>query len=442
MNLKKIFILLAILIVLIVGIFISEKKEQEKAKKEGVLLELDPAKVSKIELIQGSQKIIFEKKDQLWSMVEPLNVKADKIQIDNIIDEYCRLRYDREVENEARDLSNYGLDKPQIQLKLYSSGADAPLIEYQIGNQNKFDNSYYLKTNLNSKVVSIAEYKKNYLAKEVQDYRDKKFLTIETQSLKTLSLDREKESFFFEKKNDRWWLTRPILSLAAQHRMEDMLFKLNNLEAKSFKEKADSQVLEKYGFLAKPVLTITYKTDRENKIFLVKKDEQLFCYTPDFGEICEIDKDFLTPFSIELKEFRENRVLRFNSFEIEKINFQQKDKKFTLIKDDQGNWQQEKSKTKISSQKVNEFLSTLENLYVADYEDQPREHNFDVQIELFTGKKDSNPAYKLQIASQEKDKAAIKVEKLPYNLLVESSKLENLPESADSFKEQEKKEEK
>ena len=117
MNWKKIVILALVLLVLITAISLVNRKETLKEGAEGVLLDFPAAEIEKIELRQKDMKFVFVRKEALWYLREPLAARADKVALEGILDDFCPLKYDRLVEENARDLKNYGLDKPEIELK-------------------------------------------------------------------------------------------------------------------------------------------------------------------------------------------------------------------------------------------------------------------------------------------------------------------------------------
>jgi len=433
MSWKKIIILLAILALLAAGILLVNRREKQKQAGEGRLVNLAADKVARIELQRGDLRLVLVKNDPFWNLELPIQARASKVAVENILDDFCNLKYDRMVEKECRDLGRYGLDKPEIELRLFEKGMTQPVAVIQLGIKNELDSSSYAKLSSANQVVLIAGYRRGYLEKEVFDFRDKKFFEFDTTQVTALGFQFQDASYQFSKKGDQWFMEKPLFSLAQESKLTDILSRAATLEAKTFKEKSSMETRKAYGF-DKPLIdvTLTMKSGTK-KLQLVKKNDLFYAITPEFPEICEIDKEFSEKFLKEAKEYREYKVLPFFSFEVMSIEFKGVGFSFSAQKDKEQNWRITQPATKETPDidKINALLGEIQDLEARDFIDQPSSPagEFPFAITLKTGSGESGPLKTIRLLlGQAKDNAVTaRNPDLPYLFKVEPAILDKLP---------------
>jgi hypothetical protein len=119
MSWRRIVVLFGLLAVMGIAIFLVNRGERQKQENEGKLLSVTAANVTKLELQRGDQTFRFVRSDPVWNLELPLKAKADRVSVENILDDFCALKYEKVVEKEAKDLGRYRLDKPEFELRIY-----------------------------------------------------------------------------------------------------------------------------------------------------------------------------------------------------------------------------------------------------------------------------------------------------------------------------------
>ncbi len=381
MNLKKISILLLILILLLIAVWYVDKKEEKKKAVEGKLYILKPDSIDKIILKRHNKVFEFNKKDNIWYLSQPVKEMADKSEIQNIIDNFSELQFDRLVENDAKDLKKYGLNKPEIRLILYSN--NKKIKEILIGIKNEMDSSSYTKTGDENKVVLIASYRRDYLEKELFDYRDKSITDFNTVDAESIEFTYKKINYSFVKKNKDWYMEKPIKSLAKESVIEALLSDISGLEAKSFLENKENVDINKYNF-NKPELNLTIKL-KNNKfieIKISKKDDKYYIISNTKQYVCEISKDILNGLKDNVKDYRENKVAKFFAYSVKELELNYNKFKVNLFKDKDDNWKLKNNKKEVDNSKINDFLSTIESLEAVDFIDNNKKLNFVYNIKM------------------------------------------------------------
>ncbi|MBU4269234.1 MAG: DUF4340 domain-containing protein [Acidobacteria bacterium] len=374
MNWKKIIALLLFLLVLISAIVLVDQHEKRKMAVEGILLDFPAAAVEKIELLQTDKRFVFALQDGIWRLTEPLKAKADKVALESILDNFCPLKYDRLVAEAGGDLKNFGLNKPEIELRLFAKDKTRPAHTILLGMKNNLDSSSYAKLVAGAKVVSIASYKRNNLEKDLFAFRDKRFSEFDNLAVTNMTWQYENNGFDFYKKNDQWFMDKPIFSLAQETKVSEILSAASMLEAKSFAAAVSAASRREFG-LETPLLTVEFRSvTGSKKIVVAKQGERYYALANDFNEICEIEKDFLEKFSSDASSFREKKVALFYSFDIRELKFQHGTFSFEIRKGADNGWQFIKPSAgkKLNEEKISLLLTALADCEAREFVDNPK----------------------------------------------------------------------
>jgi hypothetical protein len=438
---KKIVILSLVLLLLIIAIFILNRKEMHKTGAEGVLLDLPAAEIEKIELWQKGTKFVFARKSGLWYLEEPLAAKADKAALESILDDFCPLKYDLLVEENARDLKSYGLNKPEIELKLFARGMNAPARTVLLGIKNNFDSSSYAKLTGSGKIVLIAAYKRNDLEKNLFAFRDKKILEIDSAAVTSMSYHYDNSDFTFNKKGDQWFMDKPIFSLAQEAKIGEILSASSILEAKVFAGAANTNSRREF-HLDKPLLKVEFKSAAASKKIVVgKKGDQYFAQVDDFNEICEIDKGFYEKFSLNSMDFREKKIASFYAFDVRELHFRNGPCGFAIKKNTTNAWEllNPLLKIKLNEEKISQLLTALADCEAREFIDNPKGPTEFVTLINLQVENSRHPGQleniELDFAGAKADTIIVRNHSLPYWFEVDKEILDKLPKRIEDISE-------
>ena len=368
MNWKKILALSLFLAVLAAAIVWVNRNEKLRPAAAGTLLDIPGDAVEKIELRHKGGRFVFSRRDTLWHLEEPLAAKADKVALESILDNFCQLKYDRLVAEDGRDLKTFGLDDPEIELKLFSR--NRPTVAVLLGVKNSLDDSSYAKLANGNQVVSLAAYKRNDLEKDLFAFRDKKFLDVDAMSVNALDLRYGESRFVLARKDDRWFLEKPVYSLASAAKVDDLLAAASTLEALSF---APAAAGDEFG-LAAPLLTADFRGSAgSRRIAVGKKGERFFARVEGAAEVCGIDAGFLEKFAGDASAWREKKVARFYAYDVRDLSYRRGSFQFTVRKDAAGTWQfaSPLPGKQLDTEKVDALLTALADLEAGEFIDAP-----------------------------------------------------------------------
>ncbi|MCU0236380.1 MAG: DUF4340 domain-containing protein [Acidobacteria bacterium] len=370
MNWKKILALALFLGLLAAAITWIERREKARPTAEGTLLDIPTGSVEKIELRNGSGHFVFRRRDTMWYVEQPLAVKADKVALESILDNFCELKYDRLVAEDGRELNTFGLDKPGTELTLFVAGKPAATV--LLGVRNELDDSSYARLASGSKVVSLAAYKRNDLEKDLFAFRDKRFFAIDTMAVTALDLRHGENRLALAKKDGRWFLEKPVYSLASAARVDEVLASASTLEALSFIPATGAPA--QHG-LDKPLLSAEFKAPGgSQRIVAAKSGEQAFARVEGAAEICGISPGFLDKFAGDATAWREKKVAPFYAYDVRELSLRREGLQFTVRKDAAGAWAFAGSQPgrQPAVEKIESLLTALAELEAVEFIDAPR----------------------------------------------------------------------
>ena len=159
----------------------DEKIEISKFDKDSIV---------KMVLESEEGTLTLEKKDDNWSVAEfSQPVELRKVADDDIAYSFASLYAERIVEENPKELSVYGLDKPAVTAKAYLEDGTVKVL--YLGNKTPAGNTYYLMAEGDPKVYTVWMNHGEHFHYKLSDIREKKLAEINTQEMTYLKLARK-----------------------------------------------------------------------------------------------------------------------------------------------------------------------------------------------------------------------------------------------------------
>jgi len=193
MKFRTTIILLIIAAIGAAYIFLYDRKQYRTdewvQRQQMVLPDYKVGQINKIELKKKKDTIILESADNVrWRMLQPLQLRADKAEVKDILSQFEFLRKVgtlNESETENFNLKDYGLDKPQIVVNLWmikssilkgtkeATGAES---KYTINIGDRLaagQNTVYINIEGSKDVLVVAANFLEKINKDINDLRNK-----------------------------------------------------------------------------------------------------------------------------------------------------------------------------------------------------------------------------------------------------------------------------
>lgn len=212
----------------------------------------------------------MKKTGEEWDMLEPLQERADKDGLDNIINQILKTRAEKFIDAQILDLKKYGLDSPKIRLDIWIGDINAQRT-FIVGKRATDDDAggsynvhYYAKDEGRKTVFTIDSVLVNRLMTDLSALRNKRAAVFSRDSIDQITFDYGDSAITCGKDTTKEWLMiKPIQEKVKGWKVNGALSDLENMKIVKFlmyDEKGKTQ----YGF-SKPQVTIIVK-DKEKEI--------------------------------------------------------------------------------------------------------------------------------------------------------------------------------
>ena len=213
-----------ILYLALVEVPTKEKKDAEESLSKQAL-HFKVEEVEGIDLIKpsGTIKIQRNPKNSRWNITQPLAVQGEDGVINQLLLVLEGARITRVVDEDPKNLGDFGLQDPPIQIALrFKTGEPKTLL---VGDASPLGHDTYIKL-AEEKRVLLSFLDKNQLNASLDDLRNRTLLDFVARDVTAVDLKFGEEIQRFVKKGEDWKLTAPI---NAQGDADEISNFLNNI---------------------------------------------------------------------------------------------------------------------------------------------------------------------------------------------------------------------
>lgn len=373
MKFKSTLILLCVFAVLLGGVFFIENKSKIRKESESKLVNLESSDIHRIILSKTDETIAFSRNEtDDWLITQPLEARADDFEVNRLAGDFSDLKIERVVEEEAVDLGDYEI--PTITIQLFAKNTDIP-VTILLGAENPLDKTIFAKIKDDPRVVLVSSSLSPVLQKTVFDFRKKDVFNFDANAVERLSLKSEAIRLEAEKRQEEWFLTSPVFSLAVTSRITGLLNALSNLRAGEFISENRTPEDTRRFRLERPGYEISLEipsTDQKMTFFLNKSDDTVYATTSTSTKIITTEDSILSTLDKDILEYRDKAVAQFYSWQVGRFSLTSGDQEYVLSKDEDNNWNFENPERALADKdKIEEFLRKLDNLECEEFIDPP-----------------------------------------------------------------------
>ncbi len=206
--------------------------------------------IESVTLINKSGTFVIVKKDDNWALSSPTDIRYDADILSSIVINASSIVADKVVEENAADLSIYGLTDPAKAVVKTKSGEETIL---EVGNLTPTGGGNYVKLAGSNKVYVISNFVGGRLTAGKNDIRSKQMFDFTSDKIDTIAMSRKGSSLFSAVVEDdgvSWTMTYPISGSVNEGAVNPMLDALSSTYINDFVEEAPKD-LSQYG-LDKP----------------------------------------------------------------------------------------------------------------------------------------------------------------------------------------------
>ncbi|KPL19737.1 MAG: hypothetical protein AMJ92_02035 [candidate division Zixibacteria bacterium SM23_81] len=408
MRFKGTIIWTLVLMTLAAFVYIYEikggaKREQTAEMAKKVLI-FDKEDVQQLVLKRPEEIISFQRAQDGWQIIHPVRARADESAIQGIIDNLERAQIERVVAETADNLSDFGLQSPQVTVELeYAGGLRESL---RLGDRNPTRSFVYSQRDPEERIFLTQVALLTQAQKDLFDLRDRRVLFFEDSQVNELELQRGGEITKVRRSPEGWTMEKPFQTRGDDSSIEALLRRLKGARVESFVEEQPGSLTE-YG-LHKPALTITLTlgADAAQKKLLIgkEKEEQRYAQDQSRSPVFLIPSNLVQDLDKSAFELRNKQVLQFDRDEVDRLELRSLDQTIICTKDTSGQWQMVAPESSAAKTwKVESILSSLSSIKAESFvEEDPRDL---ARYGL------SKPRFEAILKSQGSDLAALRIGK-------------------------------
>ena len=190
-----------------------KQPSSEEAKRQAQnVINFDRSKINGIVIQNGDEKIAMRRRDNKWRLETPIKDQADGSLIENFLSDLENWRKDatisaKEVEADKNRLSEYGLAKPKLKLKL--TGQEG-LPEILFGKDAALEAKMYVRFENSKETFLAGQSVRNDIDKKPEDFRDRKLTDLITAQVSRLLLKTPAGEIDLQKTGDHWQIVKPL----------------------------------------------------------------------------------------------------------------------------------------------------------------------------------------------------------------------------------------
>jgi Domain of unknown function (DUF4340) len=237
--------------------------------RDKTILKIDRDKTDRVEIQTAERDTKLVKQGSEWKLAAPVDARADFGAVEGILGRLNTTPMKSIAAADASNLKQYGLDKPEITVRVGAGSSDAGLL---IG-KSAGEGVVYAKDLSRPMVFTVEKALADELKKPADDLRIKDLFDARSFSTTRLDAVYKGQMLAFEKDKDKWKQVTPAAKAADTAKIESLLTALTNTRASGFTDKSTATGLES------PELTVTIKYEdgqKQEKVSFARKGSDVF----------------------------------------------------------------------------------------------------------------------------------------------------------------------
>jgi len=330
--------------------------------------DISDAAVSQIELKKkDGSAVVLDRKNGKWAITAPEPLRADQDSVSTIVSSLNPVTADSIVEDKPSDLSKYGLANPSLTVTVKEKNGKTDQIVF--GDDVPAGSLVYARSNSRPAVYSVSSSVKSSFDKGVNDLRDKRLLTFDSNQLTRVELISGKSDIEFGKNNQNdWQIIKPKPYRADSFQVEELLRKLTDAKMDLSGNAADTKKIDTAFTKGQRVATAKVSDAAGTQTLEVHKDkDDYYAESSVVKGIYKIPADVGKQLEKPLDDFRNKKIFDFGFSDPTKIEVQQGDTAAKVYQKSGQDWKL--NGNVMDPQSVQAFIDKLRDLSATKFVD-------------------------------------------------------------------------
>ena len=343
----------------------NKKKAAEETKPDTSatprLVDIPQTQVTKVSIThKGSPAVVLEKTGGQWKITAPEQYGADQDTVNSLLSSLNPLNADKLVEDHPSDLAQFGLKDPSLTVAVTTTSGRTTTI--LAGDDLPTGGSSYAQLEGGAKVYTIPSYAKSGLDKTVNDLRDKRLLTFDSDKITRVDLAAKGKTVEFGKNNQNEWQILEPKPLRADGLQVDELVRRLKEARMDVSVSADDAKKAAAAYAGGTLVAEAKVTDAGGtQTLTVKKDKagDYYAKSSAVAGVYKVTSDLGTGVDKTLDDFRNKKLFDFGFNEPNHIDIQDGAKSYSLQRNGEDWFQNGKKLDNLSVQNLIDKLRDL-----------------------------------------------------------------------------------
>jgi len=328
MKSRNLLIAAALLAALSGLVYWSNKHPQSTdtstTKPSPTLVAIPDSQIQAIDLKKkDGSTLSLQRQNGKWAITSPEQVATDQDAATSVASALNSITADSIVEDKATDLAKFGLKDPSLTVKVHEKNGKTDDIAF--GDDVPTGSLVYASLNASPKVYSVFSSTKTSFDKSLNDLRDKRLLTFDSNKVTSIDLASGKSQIEFGKNNQSdWQIVKPQPYRADNFQVEELLRKLTDAKM-DLSGSADDAKKVDTAYTAGTAVGVAKVTDAAGTqtLDVRKNKDDYYARSSVVKGAYKISSDLGKEIDKSLDDFRNKKIFDFGFSDPNKIELQQ-----------------------------------------------------------------------------------------------------------------------
>jgi len=388
MKFKKTYLFAVFILGLMAAVYFLDYRHEEKIDQQKDLdmqvIKFDREQINMLEIIKKDEKIILQKNETGWSLLEPIQDKGDNDQVDqlvsSIVDERM-LAVAKETDHISdADLVEYGLDQPLAVYNIKNNLGQSKKIT--IGTQKNFEGNSYLRIDSDNRVYVASAVWFTKAENKLIYYREKRLYRSPLADITRVKVTSLNDQFEL-KRIANIWSSSQTENVLDQNKVRETIRKISEtiIQDYVFDGEPSNGLVEEKKLNKKPIVRIELGTAENSwavDININDTENAVFALTDRPTRLLKLDPSSWEFFgNLALDSLRDRvSVTRFSLNQVQKfyLKLAGQEANFTKAED---RWVQDGIETSSKeSELILETLGRIHDLEISEFIDRKQANHF------------------------------------------------------------------
>jgi len=381
--------------------FVTSKQDTDSSttKLEKVFPGLSTDKINELTITSESGDVTtLKKEDDKWQVTSPLQTHGSEADVVAVTGALGQLEVTRVVDEKPTALTEYGLEKPRIEVDYKTS--DGKSGKVFVGQKNATGSSLYAKRNDDKRVFLIAQYQETSLNKSTFDMRDKSIMSIDSDKVDLAQVTSDGKTIEFTKAGSDWKFVKPLAARADFSAVQGLLSKVGTAQMKSVATNTATPAdLKMYG-LDKPAVSVTLGMGSAHATFEIggkATDDTVYARDASKPVVVTVEKSLQDDLKKGANDYRRKDIFESRAFNMSHIEIARGSQKLVLDRvkstkeGEADNWHRASPNPgDADKDKVSKALADLADINVSSFVDSTAKTGLDQPVMVIDVKFEDN----------------------------------------------------